>query len=1513
MMSYSVSVMENASVGTVVLNVIAQPTTSPPSSCSNFSSITYSTIPAMLGTFAIKSNGTIVIREGLDFETQQFHVFNVVAEDGCSQATAAVNITVLNVDDSPVCLDNVLYVSISESTPPSNTTLNLHCTDPDNFASTIMYTIVMGNDTGDFDIKSDGYLFTLKQLNYELQTQHLLLIHAARTTYPLAVTEVTIVITVLPSNEFAPVFSASIGLSYNISESLPIGSSIANITAEDKDGGYDGIISYSLSTMQDCFVINPTGGNLALLCVLDRELQDVYYVTVLAKDNPANHSSQRCSNATIRLNVLDINDNTPNFVQSLYTLSVLETVTVGTVLLTFHCTDADEGANANVTYYIVNGNSLNRFSVDPTSGDLSVGSPVDYESHQLYHLKVQCSDGGVQQLSSIVSVVIQVLGVNEYDPVIQLDYNGLYYIPEDQPVGTVILNVSATDLDSGPAGEIVYSINRSYDAISSRCPEELFQIDPSSGSLYLVSTLDKELDSPTYECPLVVSNQQPDRQATSVLRLSVINVNDVAPTCDQALIIVDIFENFTVGNDICSFVCQDGDSPVLAYSIADPSIPFSVTHNSTHVLIQLSAQLDYETQTRYSFEVTITDMGIPPLSTMMTVHVNVKNVNEHPPVFITGESNAISIPEDTRVGTVLYSFSACDNDSDVSSDLHYTIVEGNDNHLVVLNEATGVLYLAVASLDHETLDHFHLTVEVTDNDPFTPLTDTTHLNVSVSDINDNAPVFSNTVYFVSLVENTVIGSLFNLPICTDDDDDDGDGPSCQILMACSYIHGNSCVPITINSSLFSFNFNVGEGIVTSLLDYEAAMFYVFNILCTDQGIPELSATAVVYVEVTPVNEFTPSFDSPSYNITVDEDFAIGLSFLRVTASDLDSGLDGELVYSLSSSLNHFAIDPNNGSLFLTQYLDWEKETSYVLEVIASDNSPSASRSTQVTVYVGVTDVNDNIPYCEQGTIIIRMSESTPVGSSVIWLNCSDSDQLNTLHYTILSGNDRGLFSVHDNGSIVLLSTPDVEQYHLIVSVADTSPDPLAVTVNCFVYVDRVNQPPTFDSINLSLPLSTQQGSLLLTVNASDGGSDVVQYSLLPSGIFLEIDRWNGDIYLIRKLLRSQIGLHVFILRAVTRELTSIFNLTVEVVDTSYSLRFSHSLYFVSVAEDAGVNTTLLTVHCTDNYGEDVHNLQYHFTVPITLFHIVQSTGLLSTSAPLDFELKDDYNLSVVCVDPTAPSVQSIATVMVTILPVNEHAPLLVSSIIEVNITENNSVGQHILQVNATDKDKGSQLRYYLSEDFRSFYLDALSGVLYLIQSLDYESRTSYNLSVIVVDEAPTIHASFGNIIVHIIDSNDHNPFCDPSFITKVVSDNAKVGQSVVTLNCVDHDSGVNSQLWYSVMYNNTDVLTVNRNTGEIFVAHALNTSTLSCFLIVLVSDSGYPALTFTVTVEISIQHLSNVTSIEHPSVMITADDEGKNNSLQLVDFAHLTCEQVGYVNCHSPHCTCMCCSLVVAD
>ena len=335
------------------------------------------------------------------------------------------------------------------------------------------------------------------------------------------------------------------------------------------------------------------------------------------------------------------------------------------------------------------------------------------------------------------------------------------------------------------------------------------------------------------------------------------------------------------------------------------------------------------------------------------------------------------------------------------------------------------------------------------------------------------------------------------------------------------------------------------------------------------------------------------------------------------------------------------------------------------------------------------------------------------------------------------------------------------------------------------------------------------------------------------------------------------------------------DLTVRVTDDiNYSIEFNQSLYSVSVAEDMAVNTTLLTVYCTNNCNEHIDDLQYSFVESNMVFHLVSSTGLLTVIGPVDYELVDYelegyHYLSVECVDST--SQRSTAVVIVTVLPINEHPPILTFDTVEATVTENTAIGQRIMQVSATDQDHNNQLRYYLNNSFSSFYLDAVSGVLYLIQSLDYESRVSYNLSLTVVDEAPITRWSAGNIIINVLDVNDNAPYFEPSFITKVISDKMAVEQSVAMLDCSDDDSGINSQLQFTLVLDNSNLFAINEDSGDIIVANDLNISTSS--LNIVVSDKGTPALNFTIVAHISIQQILNDASIENGA--ISEDDKVK--------------------------------------
>ena len=1507
MHSYTDSVMESGRVGSTVLTVTANPASS--MTCPDFTTITYSILPPTVTQFRIESNGAIVIAEQLDYETQHSYTFSARAYDGCGEGTTSVNISVINVDDSaPTCAFSVYYFGISESLLPFNTTYNLHCTDPDTLGSSIVYSISSGNAAGLFNISS-GYLSTLSQLDYESESQHVLTINVFKTSYPSAITQVTMIIIVLPSNEFPPVFPSELQLIYNISESSPIGTSIANISAVDEDDGYDGNVMYSFPTPEDRFIIDPVHGNLMLLRSLDRELQDMYTITVIARDSPPDNGTQLSGNIAVIVNVLDANDNEPVFPHDLYTVNVIET-TNDTVLLSLQCNDADLGTNADITYQIISGDNWGQFNIDPLTGNLSVVDSLDYESQQFYHLKVMCSDNGTPSRSSVTSVVVDILSFNEFAPLPSISSDGLFTIREDSQVGQIIATISATDRDSGPAGVLVYSLNQTSGIAALECPPELFQIDPSSGSLFLLSSLDKEAEFPfipptgyTYECQLIVSNLQPAQQSVHPLRLMVENVNDVAPVCDPALIVVEVFEDLAVGSYVNAFACHDADSPVLVYDITDPdsSMPFIVARNSTHGIVQLSALLDYETQVSYTIEIVVSDEGSPTLSTIVMMRVNVRNINEHPPTFLT-QSDSISISEDAAVGTVLYTFSTSDGDN--SNDRpHYTIIGEDNNGLVELDKLAGVLYLS-SSLDREAMDFFNVTVQVDDFDSINPLTGLMLLNVSITDINDQRPLFSSIISFTSLDETMTVGSEFTVPVCTDFDIGVNSALSCQISTACSYsISDDSCIPMSVSSLPFSFNFSIGEASIISTLDYETAVFYEMEASCRDQGAPRLSSTAVLFVEILPVNEFAPEFDSLLYSASIAENVSIGEPVLRMTASDADGGLNGEVLYSLTEDFNHFAVDPSTGWLFVTHSLDREQEAIYNLHVTATDGFLSA----QASVEVIVTDINDNVPYCLQVFHSTRIPELTPTGSIVVQLNCTDADQEDSLQYTILSGNTGDVFSVYGNGSIVLstsLHMGEVDLYHLSVSVSDSSPFPHSVLVECSVYISRPNQPPIFNtssSLNVSVPLSTTWGSFLLAVSAYDKEGDKIFYLLNPSLSFIAIDKFTGALYLLRSFSRDHVGEHRFIITASDSALNSSgIELTVVVVDDSeYTLMFEQSLYFVSVAEDEAVNTHLISLQCTNQYGEHVENTHYRISTASQrdLFFVEELTGSVSLAESLDFETANYHNVTVECSDRMD---QSTASILVTVLPVNEHTPLFDPNIVEVNVTEDSPIGHSITQVVAVDHDHNSRLMYSLVEDFGLFHLDPFTGILYLQHSLDYEFQSVYSVPLIVRDEAPVVYSSTGNIVINVVDSNDNNPVCSSSYVTKVVSDDVDVGDTVVMLNCSDIDTGVNSQLVFSIVHNNTDLFSVHQTTGDIIVARQLVASISSCFLTVLVSDKGTPFLSTSVFIELNIPELqptqpSNISTTPNPTdEIIPLDVERYSNSISIT-IANMTLDLVSIV------------------
>ena len=265
---------------------------------------------------------------------------------------------------------------------------------------------------------------------------------------------------------------------------------------------------------------------------------------------------------------------------------------------------------------------------------------------------------------------------------------------------------------------------------------------------------------------------------------------------------------------------------------------------------------------------------------------------------------------------------------------------------------------------------------------------------------------------------------------------------------------------------FTFAADSTTGILSlsSALNRESQTYYDLIINVTDNGSPQLFSEVPIYIIVTAINEYTPTFTQNGfYNLSVNESTPVGTTLLKVQAQDGDSGVQGLVSYSITSGNedNSFLLDSSDGTLTLRRLLDHEVLSRYSLTVRASDNAPAPlTKWSLATVNITVMDLNDNAPSCTQSAEVVTLLESTVVGTVVFSANCTDIDSDSLLSYHISQGNSKGKFNVSSSGEVRLTKSLNIEDeslFNLLLTVTDSGSPVKSTIISLTVSVLPVNE------------------------------------------------------------------------------------------------------------------------------------------------------------------------------------------------------------------------------------------------------------------------------------------------------------------------------------------------------------------------------------------------------------------------------------------------------------------------
>ncbi|XP_064376829.1 protocadherin alpha-6 isoform X3 [Dromaius novaehollandiae] len=457
---------------------------------------------------------------------------------------------------------------------------------------------------------------------------------------PLRVFHVELEVTDI--NDNAPLFPAA-RRNLSVAESLTLpGSRFPLEGASDADIGANAQLSYKLSPSEhftlDLQKTEEDGESLFLVVskALDREAMAVHRLVLTASDGGRPSLS---GTMELVISVLDVNDNAPEFNQSVYKVQLVENRETGSLVMRVNATDRDEGTNSEISYVlrsIFPADGGDMFRIDRDSGEISLRGHLDFEDVRLYRLQVDAEDRGNPSLSGHCKVVVEVLDVNDNAPEVWVTSLSVP-VPEDAAVGTVVALLSVSDRDSGANGRVRC-------AVWPAAPFGLVATFEGSYSLVLREALDRERVA-EYEVEVRAEDGgAPPLRASRGLRVPVSDVNDNAPAFAQAVYTVLARENNAAGAELARLWARDPDEAGngrVSYSVAEGGAGAGARSASSYVSVDAESgrlwalqPFDYEELQVLQFEVRAVDAGQPALCGNATVQLFVVDENDNAPALL---------------------------------------------------------------------------------------------------------------------------------------------------------------------------------------------------------------------------------------------------------------------------------------------------------------------------------------------------------------------------------------------------------------------------------------------------------------------------------------------------------------------------------------------------------------------------------------------------------------------------------------------------------------------------------------------------------------------------------------------------------------------------------------------------------------------------------------------------------------------------------------------------------------
>ena len=1138
----------------------------------------------------------------------------------------------------------------------------------------------------------------------------------------------------------------------------------------------------------------------------------VYNLTVLAQ-----HPNINCQRSRTRISFRVLSNNI-TFGEAI-PVTISEHAAISTHIVTITAS----GGQGPIQFSIAGGNVDSKFQIDPSTGVITLRAPLNYETTQTYSLNISAQTNEGRTVTGTVLQRVNVGDVNEaptFNTACARSGSCTFTINEGVSVGTLVgsrIRASDPDLSTVTNGMLTYNQLQ---------PQPVpFSVN-SQGRISTVEDLDRETKD-TYTMTLTVSDRgsEPIQIQTSVI-VRVADINDNLPVFTQAPGSIRVQENSGIGLEVAQYIATDrdiGTNAAITYTITSgpTGLPFRI--NAQTGVLSVSGTVDYEAQQSYNITVTARNPNNINRAVSQMTRIDIVNLNDNRPRF-SQNPYTLALLENSPANTQVITVTATDADRGSFGDVTYSITSGNFQNSFTISSTGGVIS-ANSPIDREMISSFSLTVQAQDQGG---LRSTTRVGITITDENDNPPIFVNAPYQVQVREDVSVP--FDVLQVTATDADEPGNLNSRITY--SITGGNI-------GNVFTINASTGQIRIAQGLDFETRSNYTLDIVATDGGSSARSTGTTATIRVLNVNENPPSI-SGDQSVNISESASVGSVVASYTA--LDPDMNAVTFSIISGNVERkFDIGRATGMITLVRTLDYETTASYNLRIQASDGA----RSTNATLNVTVLDENEFAPVF-QGETAFSVEEERPNRTLVGTVRATDADgdpMNNQVTYSFTQSSS--FFTIDSNTGVITtmavlnretltqIFTPDLR---LGVTARDSaSPSRQTTTTITITLLDINDNSPIFadNMYENSLLENLPSGQTVFQVSATDidlGTNAQVSYSFVlneytENTSLFTIDSDTGVLSTTNTLDCERQTSYSFTITAAdggtpSRESTVQGTLTV-IDENDNAPMFSMDPYIISVLESSDINSFLVNISATDIDKEDNGEVRYS-VINIgglltsiegqgdesTIFAIDAITGELSHRTRFDYERAAQVNVTVIAEDRGVPRRSSQATVVINVMNEDESPPIFTTTMCPENVfvIEEVEINSVISRCTAEDPDNVTMssnqaaITYTISSGNEGgvFAIDSTTGDIRNALRLDRESRNFYTLTIKATDLVGQIRTRTVNIGLR--DINDNAPQFGQNSYSYAFTD-ARIQsytQDILRVTATDRDNGNNGTIRYSL-------------------------------------------------------------------------------------------------------------------